>query len=151
MHLGGWQRLWLVVSVLSLAVAVLVVLSAQRSVSRPEDPKVQARLLASDVTIAEIAGVGEVKFPSELTKEEISANVKRGMSTTPPPVISIAEALLKERAERKAAEAKTDNEAARAENLQGWVFGIGVWIAFVVVLYLLSWAVGWVLRGFKAT
>ena len=95
MHLGGWQRLWLVVSVLSLAVVVVVVLSAQRSVNRPEDPKVQARLLASDVTIAEIAGVGEVKFPSDLTKEEISAHVKRGMSTTPPSVVSIAEALLK--------------------------------------------------------
>ncbi len=151
MRLNGWQRLWVVASVLSLGVMVVFVVSVQGSTNRVEDPEILRQLMSDEVIIAEVEGVGPVKFPDNLTKAEIGRYVKEGISTSPPTVAAIVDRLLKERVAKSAAEAKSQNEAVRSDNRKSWIVGLGVWLAFVLLLYLFGWAVGWVRRGFKAT
>ena len=151
MRLNGWQRLWVVASVLSLVMTVAIVVFGLRDVDQIEEVAVHTQRLAKEITAAEIAGIGAVNFPNDLTKEEIASHVKRGMSTSPPSVVAIAEELLELRAKRASALAKEWNQAGRSENQRAWALGIGAWLAFVIALYLFGWALGWVLRGFKAT
>jgi len=151
MRLNGWQRLWLVTSVIAVIPVVVVVLAFQRGTKLGEDPAVLSQLMANEVTIAEITGIGQVKFPNDLSEEEIARHVKTGMSTSPPSVIEIAAKLTEERNEKAAAKAHADNEAARAENLRNWGYGFGGWLVFVVLLYVSGWTVGWINRGFIAT
>lgn len=151
MRLNGWQRLWVVASALSLAMTVAIVVSGLRGMDQIEEVAFHAQRLAKEITVVEVAGIGTVNFPNDLTKEEIASHVKRGMSTSPPTVTAIAEELLELRAKRAAALAKAWNQVGRSENQRAWALGIGGWLAFVVALYLIGWAVGWVLRGFRAT
>lgn len=150
-RLNGWQRLWMVVSVLSLVATLTIVFSELRDADQIDDAAFHAQRLAKEVTVVEIAGIGTVTFPNDLTTEEISSHVKRGMSTSPPTVLTIAKQLRELRAKREAALASAKNRLARSENQRTWVYGIGGWLAFVGALYLFGWAVGWVLRGFRAT
>lgn len=149
MRLNGWQRLWVVASVLSLVMTVAIVVSGLRDVDQIEEVAFHTQRLAKEITVAEIAGIGTVNFPNDLTKEEISSHVKRGMSTSPPTVVAIAEELLELRAKRASALASAGNRLARSENQRAWGLGIGGWLAFVIALYLFGWALGWVIRGFK--
>ena len=151
MRLNGWQRLWVVASVLSLATTVAIVVSGLRDVDQIEEVAFHTQRLAKEITVVEIAGIGTVNFPNDLTKEEISSHVKRGMSTSPPSVVAIAEELLDLRAKRASALASAGNRLAHSENQRALAFGIGGWLAFVIALYLFGWAIGWVLRGFRAT
>ena len=151
MRLNGWQRLWVVAAVLSLVATVAIVASSLREADQIEDIAFHAQRLANEITVVEIAGTGVVNFPNDLTKEEIAGHVKRGMSSSPPTVVAIAEELVTLRAKRAAALASAKNRLVRSENRSVWVIGIGGWVAFVVTLYLFGWAVGWVRRGFRAT
>ena len=151
MRLNGWQRMWVVASVLSLVATVAIVVSGLRHADQIEEVEFHTQRIAKETTVVEIAGIGTVNFPSDLTKEEIASHVKRGMSTSPPSVASIAEGLLELRAKRAAALASAGNRRARSENQRAWVLGIGGWLVFVIALYLFGWALGWVLRGFRAT
>ena len=98
MRLNGWQRLWVVASVLSLVTTVAIVVSGLRDVDQIEEVAFHTQRLAKEITVVEIAGIGTVNFPNDLTKEEISSHVKRGMSTSPPSVVPIAKELLELRA-----------------------------------------------------
>ena len=151
MRLNGWQRLWVVASVFSLVATVVIVASSLREADEPEDVVFHAQRLAKEITVVEIAGIGIVNFPSGLSNEEIAGHVKRGMSSSPPIVVAIAEELLELRAKRAAAFASAKNRLVRSENQRAWIIGMGRWLAFVITLYLLGWAVAWVLRGFRAT
>jgi hypothetical protein len=149
MRLNGWQRLWVVVAVLSATLAGTVVLFARTPTDKPEQPGFYAESLAKDVTIVEIETIGEVPFPNELSKEEIARLVKAAMSSSPPTVRAVAAEELRKRAERKASEAKAANIAARAQNLRLYAYGLWTWFAFVALVYAAGWSIGWVLRGFK--
>lgn len=151
MRLGGWQRLWIVLSVVAITPVAFVVLAFRAPADKPEDPAAYARLLEADVTIVEIETIGEVRFPSDLSEQEITRLVKQAMSSAPPTVRTVAADHLRQRAERKAAEAKAENAAARKENLLLYAYGAATWLAFASLLYVAGWSVGWIRRGFKAT
>ncbi len=150
-QMNGWQRLWVVASVLSLVAIAAIVFSDLRSADEIEDVAYHTQRLAKEVTVTEIAGLGSVNFPDDLTKEEIANHVKRGMSTSPPTVVAIAQGLLDLRAQRASALARARNRLAHSQNQTAWAFGVGGWLAFIVGLYLSGWALGWVRRGFRAT
>jgi hypothetical protein len=147
---NGWQRLWVVASVCSLLPAAAFVLLSLQLSDQIEDATFHSQRLANDVIVAEIAGVGEVRFPDDLTSDEIGSHVKRGMSTSPPSVASIAEGLRDLRAQRAAAIARAENRLARSANQTVWIVGVAGWVVFVVGLYVSGWAIAWVRRGFHA-
>ena len=75
MRLNGWQRLWVVASVLSLLMTVAIVVSGLRDVDQIEEVAFHTQRLAKEIAVADIAGIGTVNFPNDLTKEDISVTL----------------------------------------------------------------------------
>lgn len=150
-RLNGWQRIWVVLSVLSGLAAVGAVVISTSDSNRPEDEAYYLEKLKDDVTIAEIESVGEVGFPSQLSSTEIQHIVKDSMSKNPPDVKEAAAKELRKRAVLHAARARLDNNEARSRNLDLYRFLVALWLSFVVGSYAVGWSIGWVRRGFKAT
>ena len=150
-RLNGWQRIWVVLSVLSGLAAVGAVVISTSDSNRPEDEAYYLEKLKDDVTIAEIESVGEVGFPSQLSSAEIQRIVKDSMSKRSPDVKEAAAKELRKRAVLHAAQARLDNNEARSKNLDLYRFLVSLWLSFVVGSYAVGWSIGWVRRGFKAT
>lgn len=151
MRLNGWQRMWVVLSALSGLLAIGIVITQIGSTDQPEESSFYLESLKDNVTIVEIDTVGEVHFPSELSKEEIGRLVKQEMSTSPSTVKEVAAKELQKRAVLRAAQSRVANLAARSENLRLYFYAGSFWLGFVTIVYVVGWSIGWVRRGFRAT
>jgi hypothetical protein len=147
--LNGWQRLWVVCSLLSLLVTLPLILTFARPVDQNEDFDHHLMKVKEAGTQVEIDTVGVVVFPASLSHDEIARYVKQGMATTPSTVQSRAAALLELEAWRLVGIARTQNSSTRSDNRFVWGLGTFGWFAFSLLLYAGGWSIGWVRRGFN--
>ena len=134
--LGGWQRLWVAIAVVSLAAAVAIIAAEW------ESGEAWIRdLEGAAPTRVHVAGVGEVGFPATMSAEAIALVTRAGQGN--------AEAI---RAGVRAwgAELRKLLDAYAAEHNRGQAMRVlGFWAAGVALLYLVGWLAGWVWRGFR--
>ncbi len=151
-HFNGWQRIWIVISVLSLALSINSIYESYRSPSLVEDPLILAQLNDNQVLVVDVPGRGLVSLPRDISEKEIEelvqqSNFPKNMNT----IIALAKTKIQVQNEQQAAEAMKGNDIVRKANRQLLLFGFAGWLAFVVIVYLGGWCVGWIYRGFKAT
>ena len=150
-HFNGWQRIWIVASVLSLALVTLFIYATYRSPLAVEDLSILAQLNKDQVVDVDIPGLGIVKFPKDMPEKEIEALIHQNFAKNLNTIPALAKSKIQERNEQQAAEAREENDIVRKANRELLLFGYSGWLTFVILIYIAGWCVGWIYRGFKAT
>ena len=148
--LNGWQRLWVVACLLSLGLATGFVYYTYRSSSRVEDPAILTQLNDSQVVDIQIPGLGRLKFPNNMSENDIAALIRQNVGKNLNKIEALAKVEIQRRNEQQAAESRKANDVVRRADREALLLGYGIWLAFVILLYIAGWCVGWVYRGFKA-
>lgn len=149
--LNGWQRLWFVFSVICLVLVTALVFILWRETNRVEDAQLLTQLNDSEVVRVNIPDVGQVAFPNSLTEKEITKIIDENYKTDRKKIPEIAKQLVIARNARDAENARRENHEARKDNGRLVLVAYGAWLLFVVSVYLLGYATGWIQRGFKST
>jgi len=135
--LGGWQRLWVAVAVISLAAAVAIIVADWQSGDawiRDVEGAAQTRV--------RVEGIGDVDFPATMSAEAIALVTRAGQGNAE----AIRAGIRAWGAELRKALDVYATEQNRAQALRV----LGFWAAGVTLLYLAGWMAGWVWRGFRA-
>jgi len=153
MRLGGWRRLWIVISIVLLVPFGFFALTLQSKPNRVEDVSLLQELNKDAVIKAEISGIGIVEFPNnidqKLTVDEI---VKRNFDkSTKEQIPILAKKLIQERNDKQAKEARDENRRVRSKNQEIVLYSIFGWLGTIFVFYALGWSIGWIYKGFKKT
>ena len=153
MRLGGWRRLWIVISIVLLVPFGFFALTLQSKPNRVEDVSLLQELNKDAVIKAEISGIGIVEFPNnidqKLTVDEI---VKRNFDkSTKEQIPILAKKLIQERNDKQAKEARDENRRVRSKNQEIVLYSIFGWFGTIFVFYALGWSIGWIYKGFKKT
>jgi len=181
-RLNGWQRIWLVISALSLAFTAVMVTSAWPPVT--VEQCIQQDRDWSERCIAD-RKAKRLRLQAEAKQREAEAKQReanRGISffsgqiqfDRKPPVQSTDKAKTQDE-EAPAGHVKlclgdecvflTEEDMDKFECTSGWsdrgpcdkyvkkqrLFALsllGYWAAFIAVIYLSGWAIGWIVRGF---
>jgi hypothetical protein len=152
MRLGGWQRLWVVVSVILLVIFSSFAYKFQKNLDRVEDVAILQQLNKDAVLKAEIPGVGIVEFPNDMEQKDIDRIVKNNFdNSTQNQIPMIAGELMQKRNQKQAEEARVENDYIRRQNRRTIFYVIVGWLGTILGLYLFGWSIGWIYRGFKST
>ena len=152
MRLGGWQRLWVVVSVILLVIFSSFAYKFQKNLDRVEDVAILQQLNKAVVLKAEIPGVGIVEFPNDMEQKDIDRIVKNNFdNSTQNQIPMIAGELMQKRNQKQAEEARVENDYIRRQNRRTIFYVIVGWLGTILGLYLFGWSIGWIYRGFKST
>lgn len=136
MRLGGWRRLWIVISIILLVPFGFFALTLQSKPNRVEDISLLQELNKDAVIKAEIPGLGIVEFPDNIDQKEIDKIVKSNFDkSTKEQIPIIAKRLIQER-----------NDKQTKKIILYAIFG---WFGTILVLYTLGWSIGWIYKGFK--
>jgi len=79
-RLGGWQRLWVVISVILLVIFCPFAYKFQKNLDRVEDVEILQRLNKDAVFKTEIPGIGIVEFPNDMEQKDIDRIVKNNFN-----------------------------------------------------------------------
>lgn len=150
-HFNGWQRIWIVASLLSLALVTFFIYDTYRSPSFVDDPFILAQLNNDELIDVDIPGLGIVKFPNDMPEKEIEVLVHQNFDKNLNTIPVLAKSKIQERNMQQAAEARKENDIVRQSNRELLLFGYAGWLTFVFLIYIAGWCVGWIYRGFKAT
>lgn len=125
-RLNGWQRIWVVTSVLSLAVAV--------GLSALVWQTVEQCIYAKEENLAKNPGGGSL-FSDDPIVSADNKKTRRLFDDVSEPVAgqSVGEADCR--------------ESVKVQRIQV-VLLLTYWLAFIGVTYLFGWAIGWIARGF---
>jgi preprotein translocase subunit SecF len=152
MRLGGWQRLWIVISVILLVIFSSFAYKFQKNLDRVEDIAILQQLNKDAVLKAEIPGVGIVEFPNDMEQKDIDRIVKNNFdNATQNQIPIIARELMEKRNQKQAEEARVANDHIRLQNRRTISYAIVGWLGTILGLYPGGWAIGWIYRGFKST
>ena len=152
MRLGGWKRLWILISIILLAPFGFFALTLQSRPNRVEDVSLLQELNKDAVIKAEIPGLGIVEFPDNIDQKEIDKIVKSNFDKSKKEQIPIiAKRLIQERNDKQAKDARDENKRVRSENQKIILYAIFGWLGTIFVLYALGWSIGWIYKGFKNT
>lgn len=88
-----------------------------------------------------------LEFPKDLDEIAIRDVINR--YDDPDTLRLVAANLIADRNKRQAAQAKTGNDEVRAANLRLFVSVYAACFILVVAIYLLGYAIAWIVRGFK--
>ena len=150
MRLGGWKRLWIVISIILLVPFGFFAYTLQSKPNRVEDVSLLQKLNKNAVIKAEIPGLGIVEFPDNIDQKEIDKIVKSNFDkSTKEQIPIIAKRLIQERNDKQAKEARDENKRVRSENQKIILYAIFGWLGTILVLYTLGWSIGWIYKGFK--
>lgn len=149
MRLGGWKRLWIVISTILLVPFGFFALTLQ---SKPNHVSLLEEIKKEAVIKAEIPGLGIVEFPDNIDQKEIDKIVKSNFDkSTKEQIPIIAKRLIQERNDKQAKEARDENKRVRSENQKIILYAVFGWLGTIFVLYALGWSIGWIYKGFKNT
>ena len=150
MRLGGWMRIWIVLSILLGIFIVLLAYDSRPTRERIINDWYQS---ASDV-IAEKISDAEDRYvsPSEVRDAYVTAseqeNIKRlkKWETSPSEnakIFSNDIGRINRSHEQKL-------QSLAGDTAIFWTKTIGLWLAISALLFLAGWTVGWVVRGFRS-
>ena len=161
MRLNGWQRLWVVVSGCWLAVVAVVAWAAwpvPSQVSVPEvfervDPELRSRFDISGSAAAFARRLGGRVVPLEPAKPITD---EQGNPLPPGPIVDISDHVLQfvpgltgpEMTTAAAAYDDALQQVTAQKRRRAFGVALAVWLAPVMVVYVLGAAVAWVRRGF---
>ena len=152
MRLGGWKRLWIVISIILLVPFGFFALTLQSKPNRVEDVSLLQELNKDAVIKAEISGLGIVEFPNNIDQKLIDEIVKRNFDkSTKEQIPILAKRLIQERNDKQAKEARDENKRVRTKNQEIVLYSIFGWLGTIFVFYALGWSIGWIYKGFKNT
>jgi len=139
MKLGGWQRLWTVVSIIILIIFVLVSL-----LLFPKRSEITSRWVYETIDV--------VKEPGEYSWTIRGTYKDYGDEEL---IERIHEKYIKEKPLTKVVfsgiDQKYKNELSNLpkEQTKHILIGLAVYFCLITLIYIFGWAVGWVYRGFK--
>ena len=147
--LNGWQRLWVLISVLLIVPIAIVTVSIFPS---PNDIKHQSKFENDLSPSAKSKLFDESKSKAATDKNEIIWDNLVGLTVKMPNghVLEFNADAQNDDAEKVAAEYYDilKNEA-RKQRLEYAVYGVLSWLSIIVLIYIFGWSIGWVCRGFK--
>ncbi|MBK8908367.1 MAG: hypothetical protein IPM60_10810 [Rhodospirillales bacterium] len=149
MKLGGWSRLWIVISALYFAAIVVLVSTTLPQAERVAHAQVFYDRLSPDVRQRILAkNIGERE--AEILKEALRRELIEQVEMPNGHFLTFSKDLPEGEKEDAARAYWTVVERTAAdERFQYIVSAIGWWIGPVIALYVIGWTVGWVYSGFK--
>jgi hypothetical protein len=151
MRLGGWKRLWIVISLILLLLFGFFGFILQSKPNRVEDISIIQKLTKDAVIKAEIAGLGIVEFPDETDQKEIDRIVESNFDkSTKEQIPIIAKKLIDDRNRKQAKEAREANDRIRSANWEIILYAFLGWLGTIFALYALAWSTGWIYKGFRS-
>ncbi len=154
---NGWQRLWVVMTILLFVWAHLTAIFRQESAGE-EDPAKWLLLYEDGGTPYSVPGVGSVTFPSNLAPFQVQNYIDDGLATKPESVTSKARELMAAAREQANQDSRRMAESAKAENVRKleqnkvlWIVSLAMAAIASAMLYLAGWAIAWIRRGFRSS
>jgi hypothetical protein len=138
-RLSGWQRLWLVLSVIYLiAVAAFTVILMPKA-SQYLSSRVYDTVRTIKDNVPELSGMYVYQIReaySDFSDEEIIQKIHEKY---------------KDEVDFDAIEKKYRNKMSRLPSMRAKFIGLGLlfWVAPIVLVYILGISVGWIVKGFK--
>lgn len=155
---NGWQRLWIVTSVLYLCVTIPITFA---KIDWPETTNIEKEFVNATYLLIDEADGKEIKIDITLLVEEF---IRRGLLANPETEVDtmmaekdwvgLAErAILKNKNKINFSEIRntydSDLEKITSERKEIVLFCVVIWFVPIVVLYLLGLSIRWIVRGFK--
>jgi len=144
MKLNGWQRLWVLFSVLWLIVVMGFTVATLPKESQILDRWAYAtleKIRDSDESLKKYSMWDLEKAYADIPREELIEKAQAKYSSSEKG-LKIDFERINKRYKNQLGELTT-NQAKSAG------LGVAVWLGTILVVYILGWSVGWVIRGFK--
>lgn len=141
--LNGWQRLWILCSALGLAASGAIALYTQPSIQDVKhnarfyealSPQHQSMLVFSE-SAASPEGRETIEFRGEMPNGHFLV-FRRGV--TEDQSLSVA----------REYDLQLTNELSQRQ-FKHFGMAFGIWVGASIIVYVLGWAIGWVIRGFS--
>jgi len=141
LKLNGWQRLWVVVSLLYLIAVVIFTIALMPKRSDRQQVWVSQTINAVRVVDKSVDYPYEVRNAfKDLSDDELVRRLQAKYSKAP---YNLEFRSIDERHEKSLQDLSKDQ--AKSMGL-----GLLAWIVPSVVLYMLGWSIGWIYRGFQS-
>lgn len=153
--LNGWQRIWIVLSVLAAIISSAIGYDSYEKYEKPKKLKVtqnnivvahKPRDLIHELELREaLESLKEPLYlPTNMKNEDIGKFIDKYAPDNTDMLYTEANKLLKDW--------ETSTESKRIENNKSVTFkSLLYWFVFTAVLYIIGWSIGWIYRGFKNT
>lgn len=141
-RLNGWQRLWLVLSVIYLIVVIGFTFTLMPKASQ----YLSSRVYDTVRTIKD--NVAELSLNTSLSTFEIREAYS---DLSDEEFIQIIHKNYKDKVDFDAIEKKYRNKMSRLPSVRAKFIGLGLlfWIGPIILIYILGISVGWIVKGFK--